>query len=342
MFSTISTRSLFERLNRRDSLLILDARRKESLSRNPFGIAGAVPMLLDDDDVVVPDVDRDREIVVYCLCTGQASSTRVAQWLGVVGYQRVSVLEGGLPAWLKDNLPKAPIRYGDRFTVPWASLKALSPVQPSTRAPSGGLIAEKSFLVGLHLPVRREMAVLFVDMVDSTRLVLSRPPEETLELVQSFMEVVVDIAVQHCGDVHDFEGDGAMLYFAGPGEAVPAAFRIRSALDARRHAHPELPTARFALDCGPLVIGYIGSRERRDLSFIGPCVNRAARILKHAPADGIIATDAILEVAKHADPDLANQFRAAPDPVALKGFDEPQRVHIAAANNGCDKECPHE
>jgi len=32
------------------------------------------------------------------------------------------------------------------------------------------------------------------------------------------------------GEVHDFEGDGAFLYFEGPGEAVPAAFRLRDEL----------------------------------------------------------------------------------------------------------------
>jgi class 3 adenylate cyclase len=89
------------------------------------------------------------------------------------------------------------------------------------------------------------MAVLFVDMVDSTRLVLGATADEVLELLQAFMEIVVDVGVHHCGDVHDFEGDGALLYFEGVGEAVPAAFRLRDGLLERRRSLPALPLPRI-------------------------------------------------------------------------------------------------
>ena len=54
-----------------------------------------------------------------------------------------------------------------------------------------------------------------------------------LEILQAFMEIVINVGIYHCGDVHDFEGDGALLYFEGVGEAVPAAFRLRDACTAR-------------------------------------------------------------------------------------------------------------
>ena len=119
-----------------------------------------------------------------------------------------------------------------------------------------------------------------------------------------------------------------MLYFAGPGEAVPAAFNLRAALAARRHCNPELPRARFSLDTGPLVIGYIGSAERRALSFIGPSVNVAARILKLAPPGGIIATGQVVQHALRTDPDLAARFDALPEKQSLKGG-EPVTVYVA-------------
>ncbi|MEN8133723.1 MAG: hypothetical protein ABFS45_26920, partial [Pseudomonadota bacterium] len=58
---------------------------------------------------------------------------------------------------------------------------------------------------------------------------------------RAFMEVVIDVGVYHCGDVHDFEGDGALLYFEGPGEAVPAAFRFREELLLRRSGPLDIP-----------------------------------------------------------------------------------------------------
>ena len=96
-------------------------------------------------------------------------------------------------------------------------------------------LAGHSFLMGHSLPLRRNMVSMFVDMVDSTGLIFSRTPEQVLGLIQTFMEVVVEIGAHHCGDVKDFEGDGAFLYFEGPGEAMPAAFRLRERL---RRASP--------------------------------------------------------------------------------------------------------
>lgn len=322
-FQRISTAALAGQLQDKPPLL-LDARRSEAFRRNPLGIHHAIPVVLDEPELRLLDLPRDTRIVVYCLCSGQASSTRVALRLGAAGYIRVSVLEGGLPAWQAMGLPVTTISFVDQQRIAW--MKAPEAV---TANGGGALLAESAFLAGEKLPVRRNMAVLFVDMVDSTRLLFSHPPEEVLRLVQIFMQVVVETAVQHCGDVHDFEGDGAMLYFAGAGEAVPAAFDLRAALDARRHWEPDLPEARFALDSGPLVVGYVGARERRSLAFIGPSVNAAARILKLAPPDGIVASDVVVSHAQLTDPDLAALFQPLPEKQHLKGFNAPVTVHLA-------------
>lgn len=289
-------------------------------------------MLLDESDPLLPDLPRDTAVAVYCLCSGEASSTRVASWLNAAGYQNILVLEGGLPGWQSAGMPLVPILEQARGAIPaWSRRSVLVPERSS--AADGTLIAERAFLSGVTLPAKREMAVLFVDMVDSTKLLFAHTPEKVLSLVQSFMEVVVQIAVQHCGDVHDFEGDGAMLYFAGPGESVPAAFNLRKALAGRRHCEPELPTARFALDVGPLVVGHVGSVERRSLAFIGPSVNMAARILKLAPPEGIVATQAVIAHAERTDPDLARRFVELPEKQSLKGIEAPVTVFLAGAES---------
>ncbi len=321
---------LKRRLDAGGPLIVLDVRRSEAFRRHPFGIAGALPLLLDEAVQQIPDVQRDTPVVAYCLCSGQASSTRAALWLKAAGYTDVAVLDGGLPAWQAEQLPLAPIRIEDRHRIAnW-----IVPPQPALASTTGSrLIAESTFLAGEKLPARRDMAVLFVDMVDSTQLLFAHTPEEVLHRVQAFMEVVVNVAVQHCGDVHDFEGDGAMLYFAGAGEAVPAAFNLRAALAARRRELPEMPQACFALDAGPLVVGHIGAVERRALTFIGPCVNAAARILKLAPPGGIVATQRIVGEAERTDPDLAAQFVALPERQLLKGWSSPVLVFVAAESS---------
>jgi class 3 adenylate cyclase/rhodanese-related sulfurtransferase len=305
-----------------EALLLLDVRRSEAFRRQSEGIPGAVPLTLDAAEPMLPDLPRDTPIASYCLCSGMASSTRVALWLLQAGYQDVCLLEGGLPAWQRAGLPLGSLR-------PVESVPRWMPVRPLCDSGGTRLIAETALLGGQALPLRRDMAVLFVDMVDSTLLLQRLPPEDMLALVQVFMETVVQVAVLHCGDVHDFQGDGAMLYFAGPGESVPAAFRLHSALAERRTDHALLPQARFALDYGPLVIGHIGTADRRSLSFIGPSINTAARILPLAPAGGIVATPAVVEGARLSDPDLAEQFRLLPGEQQLKGFETPQILYCA-------------
>jgi class 3 adenylate cyclase/rhodanese-related sulfurtransferase len=305
-------------------MLLLDVRRREAFQRLPLGISNAVPIALDEPAAMLPDIERDAPIVIYCLCNGMASSTRVALWLAAAGYQDVSLLDGGLPAWQAHDLPLAPLDELDRGRIKhWMSATPLRSIG------SHQLIAEAALVAGQTLPLRRDLAVLFVDMVDSTRLLMTLSPESMLGLVQIFMETVVEIAVQHCGDVHDFQGDGAMLYFAGPGEALPATFRIREALAARRVEIPGLPQARFALDYGPLLIGSIGTADRRTLSFIGASINTAARILPLAPPGGIVATRPVIETARSTDPDLAAKFEPLLERHMPKGFRHPVEVFVA-------------
>lgn len=322
----LSPQALLARLERPEPLLLLDVRRPGSLQKDPFGISGAIPVVLKSSGPDLPDVERDRPIIVYCLCKGQASSTRVAQWLIEAGYRQVSVLEGGLPAWRAENLPTWQVVI--RSDLRWAPLHQLV---RGAESETGGapLLAERAFLAGVPLPARREMAVLFVDMVESTRLLFEHPAETVLALVQEFMEVVVDVAVQHCGDVKDFEGDGAMLYFSGTGEALPAAFEIRRRLTAARAVQPLLPPARISIDAGPLVIGHVGTRDRRALCFVGPSINTAARILKHAPPGGIVATHGAVLRARRSDPELAAQFSRMPNRLTLKGIERGLAVYLS-------------
>ena len=230
------------------------------------------------------------------------------------GYLNVAVLTGGVEAWLAAGYALAPLRSEAADAVPWSEFEPERLFRASQASPLGAdsvflpRIAGQTFLEGRELPLKREMVPVFVDMVGSTSLIFGRSAEEVLAIMQAFMEIVIDIGAYHCGDVHDFEGDGALLYFEGAGEAVPAAFRLRDAL-LKRHAElPALPLPRVSLDVGPVVIGIVGTRFRQTVSLVGASVHVAARILKLAPPGGITATDAIVEHARRENPELARQF----------------------------------
>ncbi len=325
-FRRIDPAELFKALEGPNPPLVLDVRRSTACETRPERVPGSIPLLLDREPLQLPDVSRSRPVVAYCLCSGETSSSRVARWLIQEGYEDVAVLTGGLQAWADAGYEQEPIDLEVAPTrVPWKELD-IPPPPTGPITPDTAILAH-AFLEGRELPMKREMVPVFVDMVDSTELIVHQPPERVLETLQAFMEVVIDVGWQHCGDVHDFEGDGALLYFQGVGEALPAAFTLRDELLRRREANPSLPLPRISLDVGPVVIGIVGTQFRQTVAVVGPAVHRAARILKLAAPGSIIATEAIRKAATETDPELTRRFHLAvadfvldekhPDPVSL-------------------------
>ena len=178
------------------------------------------------------------------------------------------------------------------------------------------------YLALQRVPARKELTVLFVDIADSTATVLHQPPEVALALVQRFMEIVTEIALAHCGDVKDYEGDGALLYFESVPEATQAAVAIRNALAHTQPAGHAPLRARLSLNVGSIIVGVIGSALRRSVALIGPSIHIAARLLKHIPPDGIIATEAVVEHLRQEAPAFAQRFEVWDPCLILKGVED--------------------
>lgn len=51
----------------KDRPLLLDVRRHRAFEKLPTGLPGALPIYLDDDPIQLPEVDRHRAVVAYCL-----------------------------------------------------------------------------------------------------------------------------------------------------------------------------------------------------------------------------------------------------------------------------------
>lgn len=243
------------------------------------------------------------------------------------GFTSVYALRGGLLAWEEAGYPVVPAQTEHPQPL---SFTREAPVTNGQATPGNGRAAvhAHTFLPGLvenyaaqnNGPVRRELAVLFVDMADSTSTVINLPPEDALAYVQHFMEVVTDIAIAYCGDVKDYEGDGALLYFESIAEAARAALAIRTALVQIKEQKGIEIKARFSLNIGSVVIGVIGTALRRSVALIGPSINQAARLLKEIPPGGVIATQTAVERLRSEAPDLAERFQLWNERLELKGF----------------------
>jgi len=173
--------------------------------------------------------------------------------------------------------------------------------------------------------MRRRLATLFVDIAGSTSLLVHHPPEVLLRVVQGFMTLVTEIASSHAGTVKDFEGDGALLYFASTKNAVRAALAIQRKLavgrcDVACGGGPGI-AARMSVTVGDVVLGVVGSSMRSGIALIGPSVNIGARLLKHAPLGAIITSGAVFEELRRYTPRLADEFHPLEAAFEVPGAD---------------------
>jgi len=145
---------------------------------------------------------------------------------------------------------------------------------------------------------RKQVTVLFCDIVNSTALAERIGPEAMHALLNRFFDLSVRTVHYLEGTVNQFLGDGFMALFGAPVAHEDHAQRaIRAALGLKRQLRlgrdalglpegVELET-RMGLNTGPVVVGSIGDNLRMDYTAVGDTTNVAAR-LQHVAAPGAI------------------------------------------------------
>jgi class 3 adenylate cyclase len=135
-------------------------------------------------------------------------------------------------------------------------------------------------------------SVMFCDIRDFTALVESQPPEETIELLNTYYTLMFDAISGHGGVVNQMIGDGLMAIFGAPLPlADHAAAAVRAALEMieliellgneRRDAGREPIRVGIGVATGEMVAGYTGTQARATYTCIGDTVNLAARLEAH-------------------------------------------------------------
>lgn len=179
----------------------------------------------------------------------------------------------------------------------------------------------------------RHVAVLFIDIVGSTKMVTSLPPIEVVELLNRFFAVVVEEVDRNHGLVNKFEGDAALAVFGAPvaldSPETDVLAATRAIVRRLRLEVPECP-ARIGVASGEVVAGNVGARERFEYTVIGEPVNEAARLAELARSEPSRALASAATVA--AASDREQRFWRLGKPVKLRGYDD--RVPIASLIGG--------
>ncbi|MEZ5239572.1 MAG: adenylate/guanylate cyclase domain-containing protein [Microthrixaceae bacterium] len=141
----------------------------------------------------------------------------------------------------------------------------------------------------------REVTVLFVDLRGYTAFAERHEPHEVVEMLNRFFGAVVAVVNREGGWVNKFEGDAAMCIFGAPQDQPDHADRALRAAMALPHqlASDGGPlSAGIGVATGPVLAGFVGTRERYEYTVIGDVVNLASRLCESAKKQptGVLAS----------------------------------------------------
>ena len=177
-----------------------------------------------------------------------------------------------------------------------------------------------------------EVAVLFIDMVGSTRLATSLAPAELVAILNEFFAVVVDVVERYGGVINKFEGDAALAIFGAP---VPTDDNAGHALAAARELNATLNSTNegtkfgIGVSAGIAAAGNVGDLSRYEYTVIGDPVNEAARLTEVAKrTGGVVASGAALSRAERSE---AGRWRIVQSEI-LRGRNTATDIAVPAEN----------
>jgi class 3 adenylate cyclase len=201
-------------------------------------------------------------------------------------------------------------------------LGAIQALKEPARARS---LVEAGALAQPRAPERRQLTVMFCDLVGSTALSERLDPEDFRDVIRAYQDCCAGVVTRFEGYVAKYLGDGVLIYFGYPRaheddaeRAVRAALAIRSGIEALTTKAGDALAVRLGLATGMVVVGdIIGAGSSQEEAVVGETPNLAARLQKIAGPNGIVISAATRDLIgqQFACHDLGSQ--------ALKGISRP-------------------
>ena len=180
----------------------------------------------------------------------------------LVEAERVALDENGkVLVWADSDSLAAP--------SPYATLSAIPSSVPSEPTPPDG--------------ERRQLTVMFCDLVGSTALSEKLDPEELHHMIRTYQHTCAAIITRYESHIAQYLGDGLLVYFGYPAaheddarRAVQSGLEILDQLPGLQLAHPL--QARIGIHTGHVVVGEVGGGEKTEHLALGDTPNIAARV----------------------------------------------------------------
>src|SRR6266446_3499942 len=179
---------------------------------------------------------------------------------------------------------------------------------------------------------RRQLTVLFCDLVDSTVLASQLDPEDLRAVVRAYQQACAKVITRFEGHIAQYLGDGLLVYFgyplaheddaqravrAGLG-IVEAMGQLHTSLGPEREVHLAV---RLGIHTGLVVVGEVGGGTRQEQLALGETPNLAARLQGIATPNTLVISAATLQL-------LSGFFTyQSLGPSLLKGLAQPVEVY---------------
>jgi class 3 adenylate cyclase/predicted ATPase len=224
----------------------------------------------------------------------------VGDWLRGLGlgqYEaafRESEIEADVLAELTDqHLKDLGVSLGNRLRI----LRAIREL--SVAAPAPDEVAARPAQEPLDGAERRQLTVMFCDLVGSTALSARLDPEDMRAIIATYHKCCANLIERGGGFVAKYMGDGVLAYFGYPQSHEHDAERAVRAGLAIVEAAPKLETAggaplsvRVGIATGIVVVGdLLGSGESQERGVVGDTPNLAARLQSSAAPDSVVIAE---------------------------------------------------
>lgn len=159
---------------------------------------------------------------------------------------------------------------------------------------------------------RRQLTLMFCDLVGSTALSEQFDPEELRDLIRAYQQACIEVITRFDGRIAKYLGDGLLAYFGYPhaheddarravhaGLSIVAAMRTLNAERARSNKTAVSLKVRIGIHTGLVVVGEMGGGEFRErAAIVGDTPNTAARLQEQAEPDSVIISAATYQLVR--------------------------------------------
>jgi class 3 adenylate cyclase len=253
----------------------------------------------------------------------------VSRWLAEQGlghYAEVFAENGIASDILRDltdaDLKELGLNLGDRKRL----LKAIAALDSEGMQDRAGAVEPAATPAASRDAERRQLTVLFCDLVGSTELATRLDPEDLGAVMRAYHRATAAVIESFDGHVARYLGDGVLAYFGWPKAHEDDAERaVRTGLGlvgavARLEPNEEVRLrARVGVATGQVVVGdLVGEGAARDETVVGETPNLAARLQTLAAPESVVISQATRRLVR-------GLFEVEDlGPQRLKGFAEPQ------------------